>query len=296
MTPLAFALSSCALSIGGLAGSGSSCLSSSSSASSYGSLNVGDHLRLGIYHNSRVSNKATIAELEKTASNSTRFGTQAFLLDGVYYVQSVASPWENIIKQKFHDGEEVVSGAAYWYRCEEIPWIVIAGSNGAYTLISECVLDSAIFGGASNNYAESSIRNWLDLDFCSDAFLEDASSLYYSEIDNSAPSTGDEKNPYACENTIERAFLPSYKELEELGWTNDLKGQAQCTDYVIAKGAYCDQDSYMGYGDKVAMYWTRSASSADDKRVTCIMAEGSVMTSGYDSTGVGVRPCIHVKF
>ena len=297
LIPSLLILSSCAPAIGGET---SEMLTSSFPATSIAPslsyevtpLEIGERIKLGRYPSSHVSDGRLLAALEKLEPDENGI----YSYGGESYIKEKASPWNQFIQQEFHDEEKVVSGTDYWYQLEEIPWIVTQKENGIYSLISEYILDTVIFGGSSNNYEESSIRKWLNEDFRSLAFSKNSYFLCADEVDNSASSTDDESNAYVCENTYDEVYLPSYKELKDLGWANSLKGQAEATDYVIAKGAYCDQDNAMSYGDKVAMYWTRSPNSADNKRVTCIMAEGTVMTSGYDTTGVGVRPCIHAKF
>lgn len=100
-----------------------------------------------------------------------------------------------------------------------------------------------------NNYKYSDIRRWLNDDFIDKAFTDD-SLIATTKVDNSAKSTSDLTNKYACENTNDKIFLLSYEEAGsyENGFSRDFTDPnrvAYYTEYVNGSG-------------RAGGWWTRS--------------------------------------
>ena len=105
----------------------------------------------------------------------------------------------------------------YWFKYEPIKWDVVKEEDGNATLVADIILDSQAFdfeeGEAYNNYAESTIRRWLNESFYNTAFSEsEKETILTTKIDNSASSTEDLDNPYVCEDTYDKIYLLSYVE------------------------------------------------------------------------------------
>ncbi|MDY4783285.1 MAG: DUF6273 domain-containing protein, partial [Candidatus Enterosoma sp.] len=129
-----------------------------------------------------------------------------------------------------------------------------------------------------NNYQYSDIRTWLNNDFLEQAFYYDPSLIQTVNVDNSAKSTGDSINPYACEDTQDKVYLLSYKDIcnEDYGFMDDASRIA-----YDAYGNACD-------------YWLRSPYHYDGGRARYVGNYGSVGNgSVYNSSGV--RPALTRK-
>lgn len=201
-----------------------------------------------------------------------------------------------------------------YFKVEPIKWQVLtANYNNSNTalLFSEKALDSDIYYYALlnnreinsstvylNNYKYSTIRAYLNGSYESDdvkehkrtyenkgflqaAFTASAQNLIaVTEVDNSASSTADtggtiaEQTDYACENTNDKIFLLSQKEVttEDYGFIKStnvpnsdiVQGKINArvrftTDYAKAKGAYDANTKIRG-----CSYWLRSPAKEKD--------------------------------
>ena len=97
----------------------------------------------------------------------------------------------------------------------------------------------------ANNYKYSDLRQWLTNDFYNSAFALDDSLVQTTLVDNSASTTSSSSNSYACENTEDKVFLPSYKDYSNSSYgfpTNAGSSKARyskTTDWARARGADC---------------------------------------------------------
>ncbi len=267
----------------------------------------------GLYPQTLVKDSEVLAALN--SGNISSNGNLYYCYKGVYYAKAVANPAvsassssseEGGISQattqnyKFSDGEtEIEKGKTYWFKCERISWRILSTGEGTYSLVSEKVLDGSLYDADSNNYEESDLRHWLNNSFYSAAFGFGASEgLKLTSVDNSAASTGASSNPYYCQDTEDRVFLPSYKEVfdgTEAALYPDMSDRRSvATDYARAVGVDCsnypDQYSY------AATYWTRSPDESVTSAATsvhCVSPEGSGYNYCYINRSLyGVRPCI----
>ena len=180
--------------------------------------------------------------------------------DGERYAKVVASPhWNNYA---FSDNSSVTSGNTYYFKVEPIRWRILSERDGkAFILCDSIIANKAYDAGNNNNYANSDIRAWLNDEFYKTAFgaLQQA-LIQTTEVDNSAQSTGNSSNSYACENTFDKVFLPSYREVTtieygfESGRTDDTARCMLTSDFSRATGAYMSNASYYGNGN----WWLRS--------------------------------------
>lgn len=147
----------------------------------------------------------------------------------------------------------------YWFKYEPIKWDVVKEEDGKAILVADRILDSQPFdyeGGESyNNYAESTIRRWLNDNFYNTAFsAAEKEVILTTKVDNSASSTEVSDNPYACEDTYDKIFLLSYVEATTY-YTSGQERIKMGSNYARSQGlevvdySNCTVDSY---------WWLRS--------------------------------------
>jgi len=206
----------------------------------------------------------------------------------------------------------------YWFKFEPITWKVldVDWKNSKAFLCSDTLLDSMDYYYSKsnrtvnnetiypNNYEYSHIRYWLN-GYASDSYVDNNYSFYdtaFSDteknkiltttVDNSVASTGDDSNPYACEDTSDKLFLLSYKEIMDgrYGFVSNSDRVRKGSDYAKSQGLYESVGN--------SYYWLRSPRDYyhdvyDARRV---YDGGSVDYNDYvDSTNNGVSPALWVN-
>lgn len=109
-------------------------------------------------------------------------------------------------------------------------------------------------------------------------------AIVTSEVDNSASSTGDSSNPYACENTLDKVFLLSDTEaFSGSSFSNDAQRQLKVTDYAKGKGAYWKTETVAG------CWWLRSPDNFLGNIPRSVNDDGNSIykvNCGYNGSGV----------
>lgn len=233
--------------------------------------------------------------------------------DNAKYARVTATPyimneWHSV---KFSNNENVVTGNEYYFKVEPIKWRVLETKNGVSFLLCDSIIDHGAFyngednreiGGNTvypNNYAHSGIRTWLNGTFYAKAFSStQQQNIQTTTVDNSAATTCKSENPYACENTQDRIFLPSYKEVHNTaygfiaaGGEADETRMIVVSDYARATGAYVS-DSYAWFG--CGMWWTRSPIWDSAVVLSQGSPSGTVAGSKITSDYVGIAPAMRV--
>ena len=205
---------------------------------------------------------------------STTPDTDGYYLgsDGERYAKVVADPY--ISSYTFSDNSSVTRGNTYYFKVEPIRWRILSESDGNAFILCDSIIathyyhhtrSSTTIDGQTvypNNYKYSDIRAWLNDEFYKTAFGDLQQALIQTtEVDNSAQSTGNSSNSYACENTFDKVFLPSYREVTNsaYGFANDPSAydtarRMLTSDFSRATGAYMSNASYYGNGN----WWLRS--------------------------------------
>ena len=184
--------------------------------------------------------------------------------DGERYAKVVADPYPFNSGYTFSNNSSVIDGNTYYFKVEPIRWRILSERDGkAFILCDSIIASKAYDAGNDNNYANSGIRAWLNDEFYKTAFgaLQQA-LIQTTEVDNSAGSTGNSPNSYACENTFDKVFLLSVSEVANsaYGFANDPSAydtarRMLTSDFSRATGAYMlTSSSYYGYG----CWWLRS--------------------------------------
>ncbi len=255
-------------------------------------------LTYGLYPQKHVSDSATLASLNALASAE---GNGWYLLNGEYYAKKEANPYGS--SYAFDDGETIVSGTAYWFKCEPITWKILSSEGGEYSLVSTVLLDAHRYndhwyeensdGYYANNYENSEIRSWLNKDFYNSAFSLGNSLIQTTTVDNSASTTNLSTNSYACSNTEDNVYLLSYKDYENSAYFADSTArQCKTTDWARANGAwYSVSSSYQFNG----WYWTRSPSSSYSYGAWFVYYGGDRDNRNVNYSFVSVRPGLRIK-
>ncbi len=158
---------------------------------------------------------------------------------------------------------------------EGIEWIVLENKDGKLLLISRNCLDTAKFNDSRSecSWQNSSLRNWLNSDFASEAFSESELGLVSETIHEGS-------------DLSDRIFVPSKSEvLNYLGF--DSWRSTAATDHASSKGARVENGR--------CWWWLRDEGSVDSS-AAYVHFDGSVRENGFavDYDQVGVRPMIYV--
>ncbi len=257
----------------------------------------------GLYPQTRVSDAALIAELNGLTTVSANGW---YLFNGEYYAKETAKVYNNE-SYTFDDGTVIVNGNEYWFKCEPIKWQVLSCADGTYRLLSCKLLDAHNFyadyenrtigGGVvyANNYEHSDVRKWLNGEFFNTAFALNNSYVQETVIDNGADG-----NKYACNDTKDKVYLPSYKDCLNGGFGFDedqdnasVTRQCLTTDYARARGAWYNVKKDLQYNGS---YWTRSPSGEYGYCAWNVNSGGYLSEYAVDGESHCVRPCVSLVF
>ncbi len=223
----------------------------------------------------------------------------------------------------YQDDNGYYINTVYWFKWEPIEWRILEEKDGKAFLMSNIILDSQQYyhedfstrtiNGKTvypNNYKESDIRAWLTGTFYETAFDEYAKAIIETTtVDNSAASsTASGNNFYACENTQDKVFLLSYKEVLNTSYgfsssdsTYDMARWLKSTDYAKSQGVYVNTAYNSSRGN--GLWWLRSPYYADShfndsEKAYHVDSDGDVDDDGMsfvDHTDLGVVPALRIR-
>ena len=200
----------------------------------------------------------------------------------------------------YQDNNGYTVSTVYWFKYEPISWTILSEdtANGTALILCDMIIDSQQFdydGSYNNNYAESTIRGWLNEVFYNTAFNDlQKQMIITTTVDNSAASTGLSSNSYACENTQDKIFLLSYTEARNssYGLDSTTARQKKTTDYAQAQGAYTStSSSYAGPG----RWWLRSPDHSISDVARDVFLDGNVFGHYVGRTLGGVVPALQIR-
>ena len=257
----------------------------------------------GLYPQRRVTDSSTISALEQITVKEENGWC---LYNDEYYVRmGRANPLRDNIC--FDDGTLISKTTVYWFKCEPIPWDVLSNNDGTYHLLCSNILGRHLYatnyykgekdGIYCTNYEYSEIRKWLNGEFYRTAFTFGDDYLLTTNVDNTASSTDSVNNPYVCNNTQDKVFLPSFKDLTNTDYgfleTRDPDEARACrtTEWARANGTNCSNSTL------TMAYLTRSPQSDTDDGIWEVDYQGSISRWYlYNTTGYhGFRPSITLK-
>ena len=242
---------------------------------------------------------------------STTPDTDGYYLgsDGERYAKVVADPYES--GYTFSNNSSVIDGNTYYFKVEPIRWRILSESDSNAFILCDSIIANHYYHHTSssttidgqtvyaNNYKYSDIRAWLNDEFYNTAFGDLQQALIQTtEVDNSEQSAGYWSNPYACENTFDKVFLPSFREVITIEYgfesspTYDTARQMLTSDFSRATGAYMSTDSsYYGNG-----WWRlRSPDSSNSYIAHSVNDDGNVnLVSAVNYDRVGVVPALNL--
>lgn len=260
----------------------------------------------GLYPQKNVNDSSLISALNNL---TTPESNGWYLYEKEYYAK--VSAWTYDSSYVFDNGTTIVRGTTYWFKCEPIVWNVLSNSNGKCYLLSSVLLDAHCYYDSqssrtidsktvyANNYEYSDIRTWLNDDFYNSAFALGNSHIQTTTVNNRASTTNSDYNSYACANTEDKVFLPSYRDYinSSYGFSTSTSSTntryCRTTDWARARRAwYSTSSSYLYNG----YYWTRSPRSDHTYSAWCVNHDGYLdATYRYvDTRFVSVRPAIKI--
>ncbi len=194
------------------------------------------------------------------------------------------------------------TGTVYWFRYEPIRWRILDPAAGL--ILCDSVLDSQAYQNYVSgkwgdpgqthyacDYANSSIRAWLNGDFYNTAFSSaEKNNILPTELDNSCynPYGYDSHHKYDSASTTDKVFLLSYSEASAgvYGLDSGLSRMLAGTDYARCQG--------LSVGDgNSACWWLRSPES--DASACYIDSRGFVTYRGVSRTWFGVVPALRLQ-
>ena len=248
-------------------------------------------LTYGLYPQTHVNDDDLAEALDNVAASQSPQSNGWYLYDGKYYARKSAAPYSS--DYVFDDGVKIASGMTYWFECEPITWKILSSENGEYSIVSTVLLDAHRYASSSNNYANSEIRTWLNVDFYGSAFSLDKTLIQTIRVDNSASTTNSSSNSYACSNTYDNVYLLSYKDYTNAEYFADSAARrCKTTDWARANGAYYSTNSsylYNGY------YWTRSPLSSYSCSACYVYRDGDLSDYSVYGSLICVRPALTIN-
>ncbi|MBE6533827.1 MAG: hypothetical protein E7678_02495 [Ruminococcaceae bacterium] len=300
---------------------------------------AGKNITFGLYPQTKVTDTTLTATLNTkagilpTSENSQSWTSYGYYINGevqnfMWYIDVLNGsdkyrgvyftsyrPDDTINSSStYQDNNGYTTSTVYWFKYEPISWTILSENktDGTALILCDMIIDlqeyyintsSRTIDGKTvypNNYAESTIRKWLNDNFYNTAFNALQKALIVTTtVDNSAATTDSSTNQYACENTEDKIFLPSYQDVinSNYGFSSDYSDydtarQKKTTDYAQVQGAYTNTNSdYAGNG-----YWLlRSPFYSYFGNACSVSYNGKANIIGYVYLTTGVVPALQIR-
>lgn len=206
------------------------------------------------------------------------------------------------------------SDKVYWFKYEPLVWRVLDASTGL--LMAENIIDSqpfhnelykkeyAYYGDRSythyaSNWEYSSLRTWLNDDFCNTAFGSE--KIYIKNTSLSTPSCNESGNDLSSTTdtvfllSMEDAMNPAYGFSSDNDNGTDTNRIAYGTDYARCQGLLVDSSTGRFYSG--ASWWRLRSALGDSSRTHNVRDEGFIGDDHTYLTDLGIRPalCVNLK-
>ena len=273
----------------------------------------------GEYPQTKVTDNALIATLNSlagtlpTSSNAQSWTSYQYYLNGLpvdymWYIDVIngQDKYRGVYFVSFRpdycetdgylgywqEGSRHDVGVVYWYKYEPISWTILKKDNGSALILCDMIIDSQQYDydslGAENNYAESTIRRWLNDNFFNTAFSAiEQEKILSTAVDNSLESTGNTRNEYVCDNTVDKVFLLSRAEAKAYFETNNERLKYN-TDYALSQGACL-------YRDGNGIWLLRSPYFEDPNNAYTVAFDGAVDPDYITRTYMGIVPAVWIQ-
>ncbi len=210
----------------------------------------------------------------------------------------------------------------YWFKFEPLCWQVIDPSDGL--ILCKTIIDSQAYSDTfyyysdtdeyyndtshtnyANDYATSSIREWLNDDFYNTAFTSNQKTyIKTATLDNSAFNS--DFSVYDSATTYDKVFLLSWNDMLNTkygfnsSYTNyDTARRAQGSDYAKCQGLFVltgsNPENSAYYGNSFWRLRTSGYDSSDACDVSFYGETYSFQDFGVPFTGSGIRPAIKIS-
>ena len=219
--------------------------------------------------------------------------------DGAYYAKLSATPHAS--GYTFSSGAAVMSAWDYYFKVEPIAWRILSITGDSALILCDSIIDNMPFnnGYDNDNYADSSIRTWLNGDFFSIAFSATAQGCVATSSITSNPGIRDLTGIVpgyvhgAPKTTEDKIFLLSKEELTNAAYglnTNEAR-KMKASDYTLANGIQADTN-----GNGYAGWWQRDLFQRDN--VYFVNNNGQQASTFCVGTQkyVGVVPALTINF
>lgn len=196
----------------------------------------------------------------------------------------------------YQDENGYLTSNVYWFKYEPVVWSVVDEADGVATIVCDMIIDSQNYDFNSNgvgcHYASSTIRAWLNDTFINTAFTSlERSIIETTVVDNSAASTNDPNNVFACEDTEDKVFLLSVAEIDAYLTVPEAR-QRKNTDYARSQGSFTSGNAdYSGNGQ----WKLRSPYRTVPGTAHGVLENGEVRNSYIGLTYYGVVPALRIK-
>ncbi len=253
---------------------------------------TGNYVYFGSYPQTLKASSVTI-DASSVDGNGYYLGS-----DGERYAKVTAKKdcYGNSSKYTFSNGSSISAGTTYYFKVEPIKWKILSSSNGKLTLYAEDIIEQSRWDSSVIlNYKTSSIRSFINGDFLNGAFSsEEQAMIQTTTVDNGTSTVPSAGASCVCENTTDKVFLLSYKDVINggtYGFTNSSR-MKQATDFAKANGLYVSVSSVTS--ENQTMYWTRSPYDNSTYNYATMFSTGEVMGGGIEAN-LGVAPAIVVS-
>ena len=220
-----------------------------------------------------------------------------------YYTEDPSSS-----DRSYQDDNGYTVNNIYYFKYEPLKWQVLDPTKGL--VLSKSIIDSLAYSNTiysdsseyysdaahtkyANNYAESSIRKWLNEDFYNTAFTSvQKQNILPTTLDNRAYSTDYSK--YDSISTTDNVFLLSYSEAQNAsyGFTNNTDPtetrKAVGTDYAKAQGLWT-KSSYK------CSHWRLRSAGSNSLSASGVAYDGYIYNYLVSYTIDGVRPALKLS-
>ena len=239
-------------------------------------------------------------------------------------VPPISGPYINT----YQDGNGYTTDNVYWFKYEPLKWRVLDKNTGL--IMCATIIDSqpynsyviengtdghgcdAYWGDSAqtyyaNNYAESSIREWLNNDFYDTAFTSaQKSNIKTTTLNNDCYSTlaGDSGyEEYDAPSTIDKVFLLSYDQalnseygFDSAEWNEDTAKRLQGSDYAKCQGLYVHNSSNIEYNGNGNSPWLLRSPSNYSRGACNVSGAGTAYGNAYvNYTCEGVVPALQLS-
>lgn len=202
----------------------------------------------------------------------------------------------------YQDNNGYSTSTVYWFEYERIKWSILEEKEGKAMLIADLLLDSQNFepstsnstythsngeSGYASNYELSYIRRWLNDNFYNTAFLSYENAIIQKTfVDNSSETTNTQPNHYTGNDTEDKVFLLSYKDISTY-YPDDSERKASGTDYAKIQGLKVNSEG-------CSNWWLRSPALAT---IACSVKDNGEFyyNDSVVKTTDGIRPVLVIE-